>query len=120
MSHNHSHFTGTKGGKKIRRKGLSRKERARNHGTSVNKYAHLVPKRQVIYDPVDKTFRELPVKGKPGDVIKTGFRVTFHGRLYSLIEDVMIPEILPDTPRYPGISEGENIATGKFKLVSIL
>lgn len=38
-----SHFTGCKGGKRLRRKGkdLSRKERRKKRGTHKNKYAHL-------------------------------------------------------------------------------
>lgn len=36
---NIAHFTGTKGGKRVRRKGLTRKMRKMKRGTHVNKYA---------------------------------------------------------------------------------
>ena len=35
---NEKHFTGKKGGKPVRRKGLSRKQRKINNGTHNNKY----------------------------------------------------------------------------------
>ncbi len=116
-SSNQNHFTGTKAGKPIRRKGLMRKQRLAKRNKSVNKYAHLVPKRQIFYDPIDKTFRDLPVMGNPGEVLKAGFRVTFHGRLYGLLEDITIPAIDEALPKYPGVPAGKNSMIGKFKLV---
>lgn len=36
--HNQNHFTGKTGGKRIRRKGLTRKQRRLNRGTHINKF----------------------------------------------------------------------------------
>lgn len=72
---------------------------------SVNKYAHLVPARP-RYDAHDKTFRVLPVLGGAGKIVKAGVRHVYHGRVYELIEDVMIyptsviPEISANWGRY--------------------
>jgi len=37
-SHNNNHFTGKKGGKKVRRSGSTRKERGLRRGTAQDKY----------------------------------------------------------------------------------
>jgi hypothetical protein len=37
--HNCEHFTGKKGGKQIKRKGSTKKQRRKKHGTHQNKYA---------------------------------------------------------------------------------
>lgn len=79
------------------------------NGPSENKYKHLVPPRKDLYNPVDKTFRTLPIKGEPWQVVKAGLRVTFHGRLYELVNDVVIPV----TSYLPGVHSG----VGLFQLV---
>lgn len=96
--------------KRIRRK--SRK--GEKYGPSVNKYAHLVSKCPKTYDARDKTFRDLPTLGKPGEVVKAGLRQIFHGRLYELVEDVMIPA----TAIIPGLSRGISAGMGRYKLVA--
>ena len=79
------------------------------HGPSMNKYAHLVPKRMGVYNPRDKTFRDLPVVGKPGEVIRAGLRLIFHGRLYELVEDTIIPKV--------SIIPNMHAGMGKFQFV---
>ena len=86
----HQHFTGKKAGKRVVRKGKSKKERLKNRGDHKNKYAHLAPKKP--YDAQDKTFRRLPIHGTPGETVREGQLVLFHGRRYVLREDVVVPD----------------------------
>ena len=96
--------------KRIRR--ASRKKF--KHGPSVNKYAHLVPKRDLAYDPKDKTYRDLPIIGAAGEIVPAGTRMYFHGRIYSLMENTPIPQNAPlalsDARKREGV--------GRFKLVA--
>ena len=96
---------------------MRRKSRkGQKHGPSVNKYAHLVPKSQSAYNPRDKTFRDLPIVGYPGEVVKAGLRVTFHGRLYVLMEDTIIPHTAPTIFGGAGGNKGETV--GRFRMVA--
>jgi len=101
-------------GPRLRRK--SDHEPKHGHRTSVNKYAHLAPKRDNGYDPRDKTFRDLPVMGKRTETVKAGLRTTFHGRLYELMEDVTIhtgaPPVIGRSDMWEGI--------GRFRLVAFI
>lgn len=94
--------------KRIRRK--SRK--GPKHGPSVSKYAHLVPRQKKTYDAGDKMFRDLPVIGAPGEIIKAGLRQIFHGRLYILTEDVTVPDV--------SVIPGTHAAMGKFRFVAYI
>ena len=97
---------------RIRRK--SRK--TEKNGPSTNKYAHLASPQRDRYDKDDKTFRVLPILGKPGDTIQAGFRVIFHGRLYELMDDVKIPHVAI----VPGLSEKTSAANGRCKFIAHL
>ncbi|MBI4276730.1 hypothetical protein HY629_02730 [Candidatus Uhrbacteria bacterium] len=92
FSHSWQHFTGTRGGKRTRRKGkgLSKKQRTARRGTHENKYEHLSQAKP--NDPADKTYRDLAIQGHPGQVFARGSTVLWHGRRYELQEGVMIPE----------------------------
>ena len=97
--------------KRVRRK--SKKDKPQR---SVNKYAHLVPTRPQFYNSRNKTFRELPVIGDRAEVLKSGYRMVYHGRLYELMNNTTIPATAPlvlgTTNKYQGI--------GQFKLVNHL
>ncbi|OHA16909.1 MAG: hypothetical protein A3C79_01095 [Candidatus Taylorbacteria bacterium RIFCSPHIGHO2_02_FULL_45_28] len=99
-------------GPRFRRKSDHRPRRG--HHTSVNKYAHLIPERKNEYDPQDKTFRYLPIMGRPNETVKAGLRTIFHGRLYELMENTTIPtgapNVLGRSDKWEGI--------GRFKLVA--
>ena len=95
---------------------LRKPRNGQKHGPSVNKYAHLVPKRKLTYDPLEKTFRDLPTLGTPGKVVKAGLRLTFHGRLYELTEDVLIPDVAKSI--VPGLPYGRSTGLGKYQLVA--
>lgn len=99
-----TNFTGKKGGKKVRRKGkgLTRKQRKAKVGNHKNKYEHFASESK-LYDRKDKTFRMLPLPHDPGQVVSKGTRMIYHGRLYKLMKDTVIPEKPP--------------AYGKFKLL---
>lgn len=73
-----------------------------------------MPERSKFYDPKDKTFRELPISGDPDEVVKVGFRLTFHGRLYELLNDLTIP---PGAPTVPGMTNKRQ-AIGQCKMVA--
>ena len=97
-------------GKKPTRKRARRKShKKRRYEPSVNKYAHKVRIHPQKYDEQDKTFRDLPVLGKPGEVVRTGPREIFHGRLYELMKDVTVPEV--------SVIPGTHVVMGKFKLI---
>lgn len=66
------------------------KKRRRIHK---NKYAHLVPKKILTYIPRDKTFRQLPLEGEAGKVFPKGIKFIWHGRIYELLEDTVIPVV---------------------------
>lgn len=93
---------------RIRRKS----KKGPKNGPSVNKYAGLVPYRRRNYFPADKTSRELPVLGKPGEIITAGLRLTFHGRIYELCEDTTIPPVSVIPMVHAGL--------GRFKLVAFI
>ncbi len=84
------HFWGSTKGKRVHRKGLSRRERAALRGTHVDKYGHLAPEKE--YDSKDKTYRTLSFAGIPGRIIPAGTIVLFHGRRYRLKKEITIPE----------------------------
>ncbi len=103
-------------GKKYGISGRHLRRKSRKHSgqkPSVNKYAHLVLKRELSYNLANKTYRDLPVLGKPGEVVRVGLRQIFHGRVYELIEDVLIPSI----STVPGLLNGHSTAIGRHKLV---
>lgn len=95
---------------------IRRKSKKEKRPPSVNKYARFVPSRSSFYNWFDKTFRDLPIIGDRGEVLKAGYRVTFHGRLYALMKDTSIPQTAPSIPgtanKYQGV--------GRFKLVARL
>ncbi len=97
-------------GKKPTKRHIRRKShKERRYKPSVNKYAHRVCIHPWKYDGQDKTFRDLPVLGKPGKVVKTGLREIFHGRLYELMEDVTVPKV--------SVIPGTHVVMGRFKLI---
>lgn len=97
-------------GPRIRRRSRKRFKRR----PSINKYAHLVASRNVGYKAEDKTFRELPILGTPGETVRAGLRLTFHGRIYSLEEDVTISPV----SAVPGVPDGKSATLGHCKLVT--
>lgn len=97
-------------------KRIRRKSHKKRNEPSVNKYAHLVPRRPSAYNPRDKTFRDLPITGEPGEVVKAGLRVIFHGRLYALMEDMIIPD---GAPLAFGEHSGNKRETvGRFRMIA--
>lgn len=72
-------------------RGANVAKRKKLRGSHINKYEHLAPK-QKAYKEEDKTHRKLPLPGKPGEKILKGLRMLYHGRLYSLMESVVIQE----------------------------
>ena len=87
-----SHFQGRskKRGSK-RKSGKGERKRKRMLNVRHNKYSHLAPKRK---DPrKGMQFRDLPLEGKPGELIEAGIIYLWHGRKYRLIKNVKIPPI---------------------------
>lgn len=84
---NFAHFTGRRFGKRVRRK----PRRGKKHRVHVNKYADLAPKKKKLYNAEDKTIRQLPLRGMPGEVKEAGLIALFHGRRYRLTKNVIIP-----------------------------
>lgn len=68
----------------------SRKQRRAKIGSHKNKYSCLAPENKDPYQ--GKKFRLLPIRGAPGDIIKSGSTYLWHGRVYMLIKDIVIPQ----------------------------
>lgn len=87
--HNFLHFTGKKGSSKTKPKHrTTKRQRRAKRGRHKNRYKALAERRRIIYNSQDKTFRQLPLIGEPGEIIRAGTIALFHGRRYCLMEDM--------------------------------
>lgn len=85
-------FTGPKVGKRVRRKGTTRKQRQANLGTHENRYDDLAS----LSKPIDHGQSTDPIlhiklKGRWMDRLRKGTKITHEGKRYKLREDVIFP-----------------------------
>lgn len=82
--------------KRIRKETLKkRRKKATTSVAHINRYKHLAGSAgsaKKHYDPINKRLRNLQVTGKPGTYLQRGMIVMYHGRRYSLLKEVYVPE----------------------------